>query len=103
MLSTVVIINILYARAINIDKVEACKDIYYHGKEKYFNAFFMSTNYCFVMSNAYNTVMLVKCFETTVYMYKTEVRCARNGLLRFLLTKRVCSAYRVNIRPNRQW
>jgi len=40
---------------------------------KHFNAFFMSTNYCFVMSNACNTVVLVKSFETAVYMPKTEV------------------------------
>ena len=40
---------------------------------KYFNAFFMSTNYCFAMSNACNTVVLVKSFETAVYMPKTEV------------------------------
>ena len=40
---------------------------------KHFNAFFMSTNYYFVMSNACNIVMLVKSFETTIYMPKTEV------------------------------
>ena len=40
---------------------------------KHFNAFFMSTNYCFVMSNDCNTVVLVKSFKTAIYMRKTEV------------------------------
>ena len=40
---------------------------------KHFNAFFMSTNYCFVMYSSCNTVVLVKSFETAVYMPKTEV------------------------------
>ena len=40
---------------------------------KYFNAFFMSTKYYFVMYSSFNTVVLVKNFETAVYMPKTEV------------------------------
>ena len=46
---------------------------------KHFNAFFMSTNYCFVMYSSCNIVVLVKSFETAVYMPKTEVGWARNG------------------------
>ena len=37
------------------------------------NAYFMSTNYYFVMSSACNTVILVKSFETAVYLPKIEV------------------------------
>ena len=40
---------------------------------KHFNAFFISTNYCIIMSSACNTVVLAKNFETTVYMSKTKV------------------------------
>ena len=40
---------------------------------KHFNAFFMLTNYCFVMYSVCNTVVLVKSFETAIYMPKTEV------------------------------
>ena len=40
---------------------------------KHFNAFFMSTNYCFVMSNVCNTVALIKSFEMAIYMPKTKV------------------------------
>jgi len=39
----------------------------------HFNAFFISTNYCFVMYSECNTVVLVKSFETAVYKSKTEV------------------------------
>ena len=40
---------------------------------KHFNIFFISTTYCFVMSSACNTVVLVKSFKTAIYMPKTEV------------------------------
>ena len=40
---------------------------------KYFNAFFMATNYCFVVSNACDTVVFIKSFEMTIYTSKTEV------------------------------
>ena len=39
---------------------------------KYINAFFMSTNYCFIMSSAYITVVLIKSFEMAVYTPKIE-------------------------------
>ena len=72
MLSTVLIINISYARAINIDEAEVGKDTITI-LNKYFNAFFMSANYDFIMSSTCNTVMLVKTFETAIYMLKIEV------------------------------
>ena len=40
---------------------------------KHFNAYFMITNYCFVMYSTWNIVVLVKSFETVVYTPKTEV------------------------------
>ena len=72
MLSTVVIINILYARAINNDEAGAYKGTHNHDRQ-ILNAFFMSTNYCLVMSSACNTIVFVKSFETTIYTPKTEV------------------------------
>ena len=47
---------------INIDEAKACKDTYYHGK-KYFKAFYILNNYCFVISSVCNTVVLIKSFE----------------------------------------
>ena len=46
---------------------------------KYFNAFFISTSYCFVMYSAYETVVLIKRFEMAIYTLKTEVEKAQNG------------------------
>ena len=40
---------------------------------KYFNILFMSTNYCFVMSSAHNTIVLIKSFETAICTPKTEI------------------------------
>jgi len=62
----------------NIDEAEACKDTYNHDKHNTSRPFFMSTNYCFVMSSACNTIVLVSSFETAIYMSKTEVRWTRN-------------------------
>ena len=42
-----------------------------------------------------NTVMLIKNIETTVLHAKNKGRMNLNGLLKFVLVKRVCSAYRV--------
>ena len=53
--------------------------VYINMANKHFNAFFMSTNYCFVMYSSCKTVVLVKSFETAVYMFKTEVGLARNS------------------------
>ena len=39
----------------------------------HFNAFFISTNYYFVIFSACNNVVLVKNFETAIYMPKSEV------------------------------
>jgi len=69
-LSTVVIINIPYARAINIDEAEAYKNTYHHGKQT-LHCLFISFDYCFVMSSVCNTIVLVKIFETVVYMSNT--------------------------------
>ena len=38
-----------------------------------FNAFFISTNHCFVMYSSCNTIVLAKSFETAIYIPKTEV------------------------------
>ena len=40
---------------------------------KHFNAYFISTNYYFVMYSTCNTVVPVKIFEMAIYMPKTEV------------------------------
>ena len=40
---------------------------------KHLNAFFILTNYYFVMSSACKTIMLVKSFETAICTLKTEV------------------------------
>ena len=39
----------------------------------------MPIYYNFIMPSAYNTVVLVKSFETTIYTLKTEVIWARNS------------------------
>ena len=75
MLSTVVNINIHHARNISNIILMKRKHVRIHITmvNKHFNAFFMSTNYCFVMYSSCNIVVLVKSFETTVYVPKTEV------------------------------
>ena len=73
MLSTVVsIIFIMLDKINNIILLIKRKHIRIHitMTNKYFNAFFMSTNYYIVRYGSCNTVVL---FETVVYMLKTEV------------------------------
>ena len=44
----------------------------------HFNAYFISINYYFVMYSACSIVVLVKSFETAIYMPKIKVGWARN-------------------------
>ena len=76
-LSTIVSINIHHYREIQaiiqiLMKQNHVK-IHIIMINKHFNAFFMSTNYCFIMSSACNNVVLDKNFETAVYILKTDV------------------------------
>ena len=66
---------------------------------QYFNAYFISTNYRFVMSSPWN---IVKSFETVIYMPKIEIRWACNDLLKYLLVKWDCSAYQICTTPDPQ-
>ena len=45
---------------------------------KHFNDFIVLTNYLFVMSSAFNTVLFVKGFKAAIYTPKTDIRWARN-------------------------
>jgi len=40
---------------------------------QHFNVYFISTNYCVVMSSACNTVVVINIFKTAIYMPKIKV------------------------------